>query len=229
MNQINFLPENFRRARRRQRRRPLEFATIAGTVLALVLLYLASSGPDATLADRSRELDRQMQAIDKLYQEQTRLDKRRSSLQRKLQVARETYQPITVTQVLARLSRHAPEPVRLIYFELGTTRPDPEPMAQPDAGQRNKKVIGKAEQANATRDPHLMELSIQGQAPSDEELVKLIRRLDADPVFTSVSLRSSRLTKTKTHFTREFRIELEIDLHRRFVPADEEGGSEDED
>ena len=72
-----------------------------------------------------------------------------------------------------------------------------------------------------------MKITITGHAPSDDQLVTLIRRMDTDPVFTSVALRSSKQDKTKTHFVRTFHLDVLIDLDRRFV--DPSGGSHDAD
>ena len=72
-----------------------------------------------------------------------------------------------------------------------------------------------------------MKLTITGHAPSDEQLVTLIRRLNNDPVFTSVTLRGSRQDKTETHYVRVFHLEVVIDLDRRFV--DQNGGQADAD
>ena len=114
MSQINFLPESFKRARRRQQRRPIEFAVIAGTLVLMAGLWLTTSGPDHALAEQSESLDRDLAQIAKLQAEEDRLERERSDLQRKLMTARETYQPISATQVLSRLSGLTPEPIRFL-------------------------------------------------------------------------------------------------------------------
>ena len=116
MSQINFLPETFKRAHRRQQRRPLEFLVIAGTLVALAGLWLSMSGPDSALANQAEQLDQRLEEIAQLRSEQDRLFRERSDLQRKLMTARETYQPISATQVISRLSALAPESIQLINF-----------------------------------------------------------------------------------------------------------------
>ena len=223
MSQINFLPESFQRAHRRQQRRPAEFIVIAGTLVALAGLWLSTNGPDRALADQADQIDKSLEEIADLRAEQDRLFQERSGLQRKLMTARETYQPISATQVLSRLSTLTPEPIRLLNVSFDAQRPAPQALPGPTS---NKKVVGKA-QANKPIDPNLMKITITGHAPSDDQLVTLIRRMDSDPVFTSVALRSSKQDKTKTHYVRTFHLDVVIDLDRRFV--DEDGGKHDAD
>lgn len=228
MSQINFLPESFKREHRRQQRRPAEFVVIVGTLVALAGLWLVQAGPDQTLASQAEALDQQLDEIAALQAEENRLYQERSDLQRQLQTARETYQPVSVTQVLARLSGLTPEPVRLVSMEIVASRPAPEAVPEPTT---NKKVIAGANAKPAVKpaEPNLMKLTIIGHAPSDEELVTLIRRLTADPVFTSVALRNSKMGRTRTHFVREFHLDVVIDLDRRFVESPAEGGDRDAD
>lgn len=223
MSQINFLPESFQRAHRRRMRRPVEFLAIAGTLVALAGLWLSTSGPDSALANQSEQLDQSLEEIAQLRAEQDRLFRERSDLQRKLMTARETYQPISATQVISRLSTLTPESVRFLNIEIAAQRPAPQ--AKPEPGD-NKKVVGK-QQAQPPADPNLMKLTLTGHAPSDEQVVTLIRRMDSDPVFTSVSLRSSKQDKTKTHYVRTFHLDVVIDLDRRFVETN--GGDQDAD
>lgn len=227
MSQINFLPETFHRVRRRQQRRPAEFAVIGGTALLLTALWLHFSGPDSALARQSDQLDEQLKRIEQVEAEQARLEQERGKLTAQLLIARETYQPIMTTQVLSRLSELTPEPIRLVSFELAAERPKPEAVVMP-AEAAKKKVVGNAPgKIDKPREPNRMKLSLTGLSPSDGEVVVLIRRLEQDPVFSSVTLRTSRMTKTKTHFAREFQLDLEIDLDRRFVPQDGPGGDRD--
>lgn len=222
MSQINFLPESFARTRRRQQRRPVEFAVIAGTLVALAGLWVVTSGPDHVLAEQTQQLDQSLEKIAQLHVEQDRLDAERSALQRKLMTARETYQPISATQILSRLSKLTPEAIRLVNVEMSAQRPAPQPQAGPNT---TTKVVGS--QAAPPQEPNLMKIAITGHSPSDEQLVKLIRGLTADPVFTSVALRSSKQDKTQTHYVRTFHLDVLIDLDRRFV--DENGGENDAD
>lgn len=223
MSQINFLPESFKRARRRQQRRPAEFIVIAGTLVALAGLWLSTSGPDYVLAEQATELDQSLEEIAQLQSEQGRLVQERSGLQRKLMTARETYQPISATQVLSRLSALTPESIRMINIEIAAQRPAPQEKAAPAS---DKKVVGKKAPATE-RTPNLMKITLTGHAPSDDQLVTLIRGLDADPVFTSVALRSSKQDKTRTHYVRAFHLDVVIDLDRRFVDAQGESNDAD--
>lgn len=226
MSQINFLPESFIRNRERQQRRPVEFVIIAATVAVLVLLWLYTSGPDSALARQAEQLDRQTERFEQKQAEKQRLEQERARLTRKLLIARETYQPIQTTQVLARLSELTPPPVRLVRFELVAQRPQPEALA--DSQQKNKRSSrnkGQADQ-DSPREPNRMKINVSGLSPTDDEIVELIRNLEQDPVFSSVKLLNSRMTKTKTHYAREFSLEIEIDLDRRFVAVgreDQEG------
>jgi len=220
VNQINFLPESFLRHRRRQQRRPIEFAVIIATAALLVVCWLYFSGPDAALALQAEQLDKKIERHNQLEAEKQRLEQQRAQLTRKLLIARETYQPIQTTQVLARLSELTPEPVRFVRFELFAQRPEPE--AAPNGEAENKRQVrsrGQTQQ-DTPREPNRMRISLSGLAPTDDEIVALIEQLERDPVFSKVTLRNSRMTKTKTHFAREFSLELEIDLDRRFVQSD---------
>lgn len=221
MNQINFLPLSYQKERARKRRRPIEVMVIALTGLALVALWQVAGGPDRTLASQSESIDRDIKRIEQMQAEESELQLKRSQLEQRLMIARETYQPITVTQVLARLSDRAPTAVRFIDLELKAERPAPEYKPKP-GGQPTKRVVGQPSKP-APMSPHCMRIEIIGHAPSDDEVVTLIRQLGSDPIFTSVALRGSRVKKTKTHFVREFRLDLVIDLDRRFVPTADEG------
>jgi len=229
MNQINFLPESFRRDYERQKRRPIEVLAITLTATALVMLWLFASKPDPSLAQDSADLDRGILEIEQVRDAYDKLDTERASLQRRLMIARETYQPITVTQILARLSELTPEPVRLVHLEMAAERPTPEPAPQPEKPGANKRPIGHApKHKEKAVEYNRMRLSLVGLAPSDDEVVTLIRRIDEDPVFTSVALRNSRLIRTPTHYAREFQLDITIELGRRFVPASQEGAGRDE-
>lgn len=223
MSQINFLPETFKRARRRQQRRPAEFMVIAGTLVALAGLWLSMSGPDYVLAEQADELDKSLEEVAELRAEQDRLFKERSGLQRQLMTARETYQPISATQVISRLSALTPESIRLINIEMAAERPAPQGKPEPTT---DKRIVGK-KAVETPRTANLMKITLTGHAPSDEQLVELIRGLSADPVFTSVALRSSKQDKTRTHYVRTFHLDVVIDLDRRFV--DVQGETRDAD
>lgn len=231
MNQINFLPESFRRVQRRHQRRPFEFAVILATLAVLVVLRLTMAGPDQTLAQKAQELDQQLDRVAQTHAEEDRLKAERSRLTEDLLIARETYQPISTTQVLSRLSTLTPQPVRLVSLKLSAERPAPQPLEQAGHASKKKKVVKSAgaKQATTQREPNRMRIELVGLAPTDDEIVQLIRRLEQDPVFSEVSLRNSKMTTNKTHFVREFRLDLEIDLDRRFVPVSEQGGASDAD
>ena len=229
MSQINFLPDSFNRARRRKQRRPVEFAVIGATALCLTAAWQFSAGPDGALAQQSERLDRDIEQVQQMQAEQQRLQAERTELQRRLQISRETYQPITVTQVFARLSELTPPPVRFVEFELETQRPDPEAMPDPSATTARVVTSAGASGSGAEAVPNLMRISVLGHAPSDQEVVALIRRLDEDPVFSSVALRSSRMSETDTHYVREFHLDIVVDLDRRFVGEPTQGGESDED
>ena len=229
MNQINFLPDSFQKIRRRRQRRPVEFAVIVLTAVGLVGLWWMTGGPDPTLANQAAEIDQALLRIEQKQEEGARLEQERARLTGKLLIARETYQPIQTTEILARLSALTPEAVRLVEFELVAERPAPEALPGEKRGKR--RVVSSAGDKRATkpREPNRMKLSLTGLAPTDNEIVQLIRKLEHDPVFSAVSLRNSRMTKTKTHFAREFKLDLEIDLDRRFVPTGNQGGASDAD
>lgn len=222
MSQINFLPESFKRSHRRQQRRPAEFALITGTLVALAGLWLLTGGPDHALAQENEKLDRRLDEIAQLHTTKRRLVSERSTLQRKLMVARETYQPISATQLLSRLSMLTPEAVRLINVEMSAQRPEPQAKQQ---AHGNTKRVGNAA-PGAAPDSSLMKITITGHSPSDEQLVTLIRELTADPVFTSVALRSSKQDKTRTHYVRTFHLDVAVDLNRRFTDPPERDASD---
>ena len=73
MSRINFLPASFERIRKRQQRRPVEFAVIGGTAVVLVALWLYTAGPDTALARQSDKLDQQLKQIEPQQAEQARL------------------------------------------------------------------------------------------------------------------------------------------------------------
>jgi len=227
MNRINFLPDSFRAHAARERRRPIEFALIGAVIAGLLALWLYTGGPDRAMAQRVDAIDARIAKIQQLHDEKDRLQAQRSELQRRLFIARETYQPVSMTQTLARLSGLTPEPIRLVAIELHNDRPEPEAPAG-EADNKRKRSGTQTGQGAEPRKPNRMKLAIRGQAPSDDEIVTLIRRLDADPVFTSVALRGSRVSQTKTHHVREFQLDVVIDLDRRFVSAGRGEGAEHE-
>ena len=199
---------------------------IACTIAALFVLWLTSGGPDKGLANQVDEIDQEIARIQQLEDEKQQLELQRSKLQRRLLIARETYQPISMTQVLARLSELTPDPIQYIDIELFNDRPEPEAIDDGSKPTRKRVVASKGSRTATPEpyDPNLMKISITGHAPSDEEIVTLIRRLGNDPVFTRVALRSSKVSKTDTHQVREFKLDVVIDMDRRFVSSSKEGG-----
>lgn len=222
MSEINFLPDSFQKQHARRRRRPVELMVIAGTLAGLIGLWFSLGGPDPSLANELERVEGEIARVHQLYDEQDALAQQRAELQRRLLIARETYQPITTTQALARLSALMPEAVRVVGLEIVNDRPEPELPPKPD--KQNKRVVSSAGTGSTEpappREPSLMKIALTGQAPNDDQIVTLIRRLGDDPVFSSVALRGSKVDRTRTHYVRQFKLDLTIDMDRRFVPGD---------
>lgn len=218
MSQVNFLPDSFRQQYERKRRRPIELIIIASTIVGLLALWFSLAGPDQSLASELQRIEGEIESVHQLNDEYDQLEMQRSELQRRLLIARETYQPITTTQAIARLSQLTPEAIRIVGLEIVNERPEPE-LPQADTSSGNTRVIGNASQGGReqAREPSRMRIAITGHAPSDEEIVTLMRRLHKDPVFTNAALRGSRVDQTGTHFVRAFRLDVTIDMDRRFV------------
>lgn len=226
MNQINFLPDSFAKTLRRRQRRPVEFAVIAMTVAGLILLWLNTESVDPALAKHLKQVTQAERTLAKHHTEEERLKQKRADLARQLRIERETGQPILMTQILSRLSTHMPLPIQLTSLQLIANRPKATPTQPQKSADQPRKKTRRAykKQTPQPQANNRIKIVLAGIAPSDTQIVELIRRLENDPIFSGVSLRNSRMEKTQTHYTREFEIDVDIDLNRRFVaPAPARG------
>lgn len=211
MNQINFLPASYRESVSRRRRMPQNFIAVLVTATVLVGVWQVTPNSEA-LAGRADELEMRLAENEGSYAEATDLKQQLEHIEARRAIAREIGQPVSTAQVLAAIAQVAPIDTKLTSIELVAHRPAP----RPAAGGGPAGPVGSGDQAS---EPAYLEITIDGIAPAERDVVAFIRALSDHPLFSQVRLRRTGATQTRQVHARDFEVTLRVELERRFVPT----------
>jgi len=214
MNQINFLPASYQDSVLRRRRQPRNFIAVLITATALVGVWQFTPRSEA-LGHRADELEMQLVEVDELEAQAAKIKQELTAVQTRRAIAREISQPVSATQVLATIAQVAPTDVKLTNVQLVAHRPMPAAAIVQSEGDSG----GGAGDAEVKSVPSYLEITLNGIAPNEREVVAFIRTLNDHPLFSRVRSRSTGRIQTSRVIACEFEITLRVDLDREFVPT----------
>ena len=226
MNQIDFLPESYLRAQRRRGRWFRQVLAVLGVAALLAGTAVLMRSHSANLEHTAQRLEDTVETERGSLGMLAMLQRERDQLERQVQLQRELTPEVSYGQVLAALTGALPPGVAVRELTLRSVYPAPEPI-ETDA-EREARLAQSARtrggQATAAIEPHLIGIEFRGVSPTDLAVATLIATLDEDPLFSRVTMRSSRGVERESLRMREFSLTATVDLDRHFEwhPAGQE-------
>ena len=220
MNQINFLPESYRRAQKRRGRLLRQIALVSSVAGCLVI---ATIGLKANSIGQSRAADRLEQTLEA---EQGALgvisdiEQRHASLLKRAELKRTLIPPVSYHQALGALSQNMPEQIAVTELIMTSVRPKPEPIETDAEREARLKRNATPKDQPAPYEPHLIGIELEALAPDDLAVASFVAQLDESPLFSRVTMRSSRAVVTDGLQARRFSLTATIDLDREFRWSD---------
>jgi len=219
MNQVNFLPASFVR-RRAQRVRVMRQVLLVAVVAAGLLVWgLALRGQIASKTQHANSLEEQVIAARNMKTEMNRLRDEQKQLQHQVKVQRQLSQPVTHTQIIATLSGLIPPQVAVTELLMTTARPTPRQATPEDAVKSRKRQ--RQDAAQHRNEENQIAIELQALSPDGESVANLVETFSKHPLFTDVQMRHTRSIRVRQVMAREFRLELKVDLDRRFLDPEE--------
>ena len=214
MNQINFLPASYQETVSRRRRQPRNFLAVLITATVLAGVWQFTPQSDA-LGFRADDLEQLLVEADERDAQAADIKRQLAAIQAQYAIAREISQPVSTTQVLAAIAQVAPTDVKLTNVQLVAHRPKP---AAAITHGDDAAGVGAADGDHAFV-PSYLEITLNGIAPNERDVVAFIRTLNEHPIFSRVRSRSTSGVQTPRVIGCAFEISLRVDLDREFVPA----------
>ncbi len=213
MDSIDFLPASYlrRQAARQRRLRKALYVCAAG--VGLMGWWTLHAGMNAQLESKRDRLARQSQSFQQEVEYRQSLLDDRTALRHEMAIRDELETGVTYTQVIATISELKPEALGLTRIAFRTVLPAPRTAAaQPNRTPRPTAEADPLEQ---------IQIDLSGIAPDDLTVQLFVEALDEHVLFTRVTPTSSRSDTVDNLEVRRFELQLEVDLHRRFLPAGE--------
>jgi Tfp pilus assembly protein PilN len=208
--QINFVPEPYRRARRR--RSQAQRVAILGVVMigAMVTLYVLTDRQADGLADYSDTLKQQIAAAQGQLIEVSKLQKVRGELGRQARIYNELARPITFTVINSALAAATPESIVLSEYSAeiqSLERARVRDASNPRNRDRPRTV---------TEGYEVIAIELQGVAPSNVDIANYVGRLASTSVFRNVKMLHAKQGRIDDSIIRQFRITMEVPLDRDY-------------
>lgn len=220
MNQINFLPESYYRAQKRRGRLLRQCAVvgaIAGCVVLATIAIKANSISQARTADRLEQTVEAEQGAISIISD---IEKQHASLLKRAQLKRVLIPPVSYHETINALGQALPAEIAITDLVIQTVTPKPEPI-ETDA-QREARLKREADPRNQAKpdEPHLIEIELSGLAPDDLAVANFVAALDADALFSRVTMHSSQAAVSEGLQVRRFSLTATVDLGREFQWTD---------
>lgn len=215
MNEVDFLPESYRKVKRRRGRMFRQGTLMAIAVSSFVLWGVALKTHSVGQRQYAEQLESTLVSEQGKLQVLAQLNNEYGDLQRQLKLNRELSQPVTFSQIIGYLGVQMPDEVAITELVLNARRPKPEPLAEESAtsGRRTK------DDRDAGPEPNYIQIELEGVAPNDLSLANFISAVDENPLFSQVYMGSSRTIEMKGLVARQFRMSAVVELDRDFVWA----------
>ncbi len=211
MNEINFLPLRLIQSQRRQSRMFRELLVVGGVLLCCVVWYGGQQGHNASLEHLVVAKQDELVAAQQRTVEVQRLTAQREDLQYQLQIQQRLTRPITHSTLLAVMTDLLPDSLAITELTLVAQTPVSQPRHQKGQGAKTSRKASPPK-------PQLMHVQIEGVSPSDVDVANLVGGLSEHPIFSNVKMRYSRAVKLQHVQARQFRVEMDILLDRRYLP-----------
>ena len=217
MSRHNFLPESFLHAQTRRR-----IIVRSGLVLVLIVLstsayYITCMRQLAVLERRLGELKMHDEGAGQRNSELTKLQTQQKELLALVKVCQTLTPPLDTTLILAAMDKLMPSSMGLTNFSMTSSPIQPTPVpAKGDRSKSRRRASAAAEQPGLPP----VKLELTGVAPSDVVVARFVNDLSEHILFDRVKLIFSRSMDDSDLGAREFSIEVEIPLDRRYVVVD---------
>ncbi len=219
MNHVNFLPETFIR-KRTQRVRVMRQALLVAVVAGGLLAWgVALRGQVASKSYHAKSLEEQVVSARNMKTAMNRLRDEQKQLNHQVKVQRQLSQPVNHTQIIATISQLIPAQIAVTELMMTTTRPAPQ-QAVPQDSIKSRKRQQRETVIQRTAE-NVIAIELQALAPDGESVANLVQTFSEHPLFTDVQIRHTRSVVVRRVVAREFRLELKVDLDRRFLDPEE--------
>jgi len=204
---INFIPDSVIQARARRRLIVRSFVMLACLAAAMGAWFKTSRMYDPAPQDTYlASLETQIAAMLEQSQEIAARQKQHRERSEEVAVRERIAAPLPATFVIAAVVETLPPSIGLSSLSLVDTP------VEPIAKHSREAATGSAPHPNRPLRVH-----IEGLAPDDVTIAKVLGRLDERPPFGNVELGYSRPLEGAELMARAFRITAEIPLDRRYI------------
>lgn len=209
MSEINFIPEQYRRRQCRRRRLTRQVTLLALAIVCLAGWAIFQHRQTVQQRDYARSLEAQVEAERGRLKQLKKLNQRHQQLTHQVRLQQRMAQPLSHTRILATLAELLPDSVAMTNLEMMTQRPSPQ---HEDEASEKSSALAIASRAA----PKRIHMRFQALAPDDMTVANLVATLSEHAIFSDVSMRHSRTVKVRGKPLSQFRLELRINLQRRF-------------
>jgi Tfp pilus assembly protein PilN len=212
VNGADFLPETFAAAEA-GRKSTFHYAAVLCVALVLMLAWYVFGGRELReMKHRLATLGPQVAGAHERRNTLAQLEKEKSQLSVQAATYRKVAPPLTTTSVIAVIGDLIPSSLALKALSVSS------PPAQPKAPQSKDKAHRKRKKTEI-QPIEPMKLDLVGLASTDLDVARFERRLVEHELFSHVKLIFSRPIEIGELAAREFRIEAQTPLDRRYVQA----------
>lgn len=220
MNEINFLPESFYRARARRRRVWRHAVALVLAAAGLVTWGVLGDRSLQGLRDFASQVETEGNAAHDQVKEVVRLQGEFQKLTKVLTVQRDVALPVSCSTLVATISHLMPRDVVLTDLNMDAGKPTP-PAKEAEADKKSKKTSKKGAAPVAPPKTNAMRIELKGLSPDDARIADFVGRLTDCPAFTNVKLEYARAAEIEGMSGRQFRVSLMVRLDRDYRPLDE--------
>lgn len=209
MRTINFIPEDYRPPRSPRHASMLRGVVTLTAIVIAAIWYVVATGQVSKLNLTLDALRQESKELGQPESPASKLESRRRALTKLIAEYDSVQSPLDLSLVLGVLDRSMPPSMGLTNLSIVR-----DISAPPGSGAASpRKSASRKRRSTAPRKSNLT-LDIEGLAPTDVAIAKLVGKLAQHPLFASVKLKYSRPTVTDDLFAREFHIQIEIPLNR---------------
>ncbi len=218
MSNSTFLPEDYLAQKAARRTNIISLTLFAIVMVAVFGAFLLMNRQWRQVKNERESLNVQYQQAAMQIDRLTELEKQRTQMVEKAELAAALVERVPRSILLAELVKRMPPRLSLLQFELKCTEiKAPKPAADPKAvGTLNKPSRPKTREEaslDATKiEPprYRVDISIIGVAPTDQEVSQFMRELNAFELLADVRLLYSEEQEIESRMMRQFKIEMVI-------------------
>ena len=215
MNDIDFLPQSFHDARAR-RKRMLRHAVLLTCLTTTILSYYVLAPDSSQLESNVAAAEKYAESVRDEINLAAKLTLEREQLLHQLDVVHELQQPVGDAQVITAITQVMPASITITRMTMLAIRPTPAPYVVKGSTTAAAPVVKKSDEVAM---PNYIRVEITGLAPNDQAITQFFAKLSESPMFANAKLASSKATQVGDLLGREYRINLEVPLDRRYRVA----------